>query len=278
MSAPSSGVIESSPVFPFARDEGGALMVCFHHAGGSASAFRPWTQWQRELSVLPVELPGKATRSREAPSETADSLVTALVGAIAPVVAGRDYVLYGHSMGAMLAFETAVRLEGERGLPPAMLVVAGRHAPTRSPQARYRSTDGDQALIDELRRLGGTPAEALDSPELLAWLLPRITADYRLDEALVHGGGTVSCPISAHIGTQDQDTPLELVEAWGEVTRGEIRIERFEGDHFFPYQGGRPYYRALEAQAAAAVSTGTTDQASTTTQTSQDDDSRRTAP
>ena len=240
--------------FPFVEDTGASrlrMMFCFHHAGGSAAVFRPWTKYQERLMVVPVELPGKATRISEKPATDGEQLVSSLAGAMAEMINDQEYCVYGHSMGAMLGFKTAALLESEYGMVPRLMVVAGRHEPLRSPVSHFHSSQGEEALVTELVRLGGTPAELLADRELLGWLLPQIIADYRIDETLVHRGEILSCPIHAHVGCEDTETPAELVVGWQAMTSAQFELRSFEGDHFFPHQPGTAYYRELEEEMCA---------------------------
>lgn len=239
--------------FPFVEDTGASrlrMMFCFHHAGGSAAVFRPWTKYQERLMVVPVELPGKATRISEKPATDGEQLVGSLAGAMAEMINDQEYCVYGHSMGAMLGFKTAALLESEYGMVPRLMVVAGRHEPLRSPVSHFHSSQGEEALISELVRLGGTPAELLADRELLGWLLPQIIADYRIDETLVHRGEILSCPIHAHVGCEDTETPAELVVGWQAMTSAQFELRSFEGDHFSPTSRERPTTGSLRRRCA----------------------------
>ncbi|MFE6281737.1 thioesterase II family protein [Streptomyces sp. NPDC057877] len=208
-------------------------VVCFPHAGGAASS---WRGLSAELSptvdVLAVQYPGRQDRHREAPVGDLHRLADLIAGVLGP---GRERprALLGHSMGASLAYEVAVRLAREPGGEPRLLVLSGRRAPSLPPRDRSWLRD-DAALIAKVRALGGTDAALLDDPELRELVLPALRGDYRaLASYQGTPGRTLSCPVLALAGGQDTDATAADVEAWRHHTSGDFRMRVFEGGHFF---------------------------------------------
>ena len=160
-------------------------------------------------------------------------LVEALTTAILPHL-GKPFAFFGHSMGAVVAFELARALR-RRGSPlPAALVVSG----ARAPQFRLGhvpSPEPDEAgFFTELKRLEGIPREALENPELLRVIMPALRADTRLYRAYSY---TPEPPlpfdIIAYGGEADPSVRPEHLQAWQEQTAGSFRCEIFPGGHFF---------------------------------------------
>lgn len=233
--------------FPFKdinsmRDEKKHKVFCFHHAGGSASTYRSWMTYDTDIDIFPIELPGKATRMTEDYIANYEELVPEIAKAINEVSCGQKYSLYGHSMGAMIAFKTAYMLQNEYSNKPSSLVVAGRHAPVDNIKDRYQTCMEDEVLIKELKRNNGTPTEILENKEILRVIIPAIKKDYKLNESLDYKGEIVDIPIIAHAGKEDLDASMELMERWELVTNSGFLIKEFQGNHFFLHDLGIDYY------------------------------------
>nr|WP_236700637.1 alpha/beta fold hydrolase [Allosalinactinospora lopnorensis] len=156
-------------------------LICLPHAVGSASSFF-WLSHalSPEIEVLSVQYPGRQDRHREHPigdiHELADRVLGALEGSL-----DRPFAFFGHSMGALIAFETALRLAQRAGRRPLRLFASSRSAPSRR-GGEVLDFDDDASLIARLRKLGGTNEQFLADPELLATVLPVARADYRAVE------------------------------------------------------------------------------------------------
>ncbi|MFG2622739.1 thioesterase II family protein [Streptomyces sp. NPDC048507] len=215
----------------------GPRLVCFPHAGGSATAY---TQLARalpaEFDVLAVQYPGRQDRYLEEPFTALDRLVAAVAGELAGELAAdpaRPYALFGHSMGALVAFETA-RLLAERGLPaPRRLFLSGRDAPGARSGAHYRDY-GDDEVLAEVRGLGGTDRATLENPEILEMVLPALRADYRaLATYEWRPAEPLATPVSVLVGDADPVVTVEEARRWREHTRGAFDLRVFRGGHFY---------------------------------------------
>lgn len=219
-------------------------LFCVPYAGGDDALFRGW--WQElpaDVEVCPIRLPGRAGR-RVPPFSRIAPLVRALADALEPELA-RPYALYGHSMGARIAFELA-REQRRRGRPePALLAVSGRRAPHLPDRDPLHALPEDQ-LIARLRRLGGTPEAILREPELMALFLPILRADLAVNEADdLPSEAPLACPIAAFGGTHDDRCRQSELEAWRDHTRGAFSAESFSGGHFFVHTARRELLAAL---------------------------------
>jgi surfactin synthase thioesterase subunit len=172
-------------------------LVCLPHAGGSASFFFPMSRaLAGTVEVLAVQYPGRQDRLKEPPIATIPLLADAVYDALLPWT-DRPFAFFGHSMGAILAFETARRLEREKGLVAAALFASGRRAPA-TPRTETVHRRDDDGLIDEIRRLSGTDNQLLADPEIMRMVLPAIRADYRAAETYrLDADVRVACPIAA---------------------------------------------------------------------------------
>ncbi|MBO4274845.1 thioesterase II family protein [Microbispora triticiradicis] len=214
---------------------GPATLVCFPHAGGSASYFSTLSGLLRSSNrVLALQYPGRQDRLRERCLSTIDELADEAFNALEPLMGG-PVALFGHSMGAMIAFEVATRMKRRRGLDPAALFVSGRRAPSRD-----RADDeivhlgGDSALVAEMKRLSGTDARVLDDPEVVEMILPALRSDYRAVETYRYRPGPrLGCPTIALTGDDDPKAGPDEVDAWRDHTSGEFRMHVFPGGHFY---------------------------------------------
>jgi len=145
----------------------------------------------------------------------------------------RPFALFGHSLGALLAFEVTRALR-RRGAPlPAGLFVAACEAPDRLPSAQLHLLP-DDALVAELRRLGGTPEQILRDPDFQALLLPIVRADLAVRETYAYAAEPpIPCPITVMIGSHDPQVDAAAAESWRLHTTAPTRVRRFWGDHFF---------------------------------------------
>ncbi|MFC6632699.1 thioesterase II family protein [Microbulbifer taiwanensis] len=221
-------------------------LFCLPCAGASATMY---LRWRRQLPawirVLPLELPGRGSRLGEPFVEDFRALVSLLCEEIYLRAPGR-WAIFGHSMGALLAFGVAARLQRLRATAPEMLIVSASPAPAHRDPQRYPDTLDEAALIADLRRQGGTPPAVFDSPELLRMTLDTLAADYRVCESLdSRPGAPLQIPVQVFAGRDDAIAPA-AVEAWREETESEFSLQWFDGGHFFIRQQEAQLLQALE--------------------------------
>ncbi len=209
-------------------------LLCFAYAGGGPPIFHHWAGGlPAGVEVCAVQLPGRGARVREAPFTRLAPLVETLASALRPDL-DKPFALFGHSVGALIAFELARALR-RRGQPlPAHLFVSGCGAP-QLPDPRlpiHALPDGE--FVAELAQLGGTPAEVLAHAELMALLLPALRADFALSETYVCAEEPpLACPVTAFGGVDDARVSRDRLEGWREQTVGSFTLRLFPGDHFF---------------------------------------------
>ena len=229
-------------------------LFCFPYAGGSASAYARWPErLPPGIDVRPVQLPGRWNRLREAPLTRFDDVTRAL-GEELPPYLDCPFALFGHSMGALLAFEIARDLR-RRGLPqPIHLFVSGHRAP-HIPDPDLPGADlSDEAFIERLRELNGTPREVIDRPDVMDLLLPTIRADFSVCRTYTHvPEPPLDCPLTVFGGVDDDETADGQLDAWREHATGRWMLYTFPGDHFFIHSAEAVLLKALSASLAASV-------------------------
>lgn len=229
-------------------------LFCFPHAGGGAGFFRSWCALLAPgIDVRPIQLPGRETRIGEPPLRRVEQVLEPLCSGMGPYL-DRPYALFGHSMGALLAYETARRLSDGGRPGPMCLIVSGRRAPGRTANRPPLSALPDDEFVARVARLNGIPQEVLDEPDLVSMILPALRADYELAETYRRlAGNRLSCPVVAYAATDDPEVEPAGVHAWQEETSGRFMVREYAGDHFY-LKGNRPdVMRAIRADLHAAL-------------------------
>ncbi|WP_406181088.1 thioesterase II family protein [Streptomyces sp. NBC_01006] len=218
---------------PRHRDGAAVRLYCLPWAGSGASAYRPWARtFPASVEVVPVALPGRERRLREEPLRTVDALADALVPVLRADI-DRPYALFGHSMGALIAFEAALRLTRD-GLPPARLFVSGSRAPHRPLHYGGLHTLAPGPFLEAVRRFQPEPGGALDDDELAELFLPTLHVDFAAAETYRRPSDTrVACPVSAFGGDADPLVDAADVAAWRLHTSGPFTSYSIEGGHLF---------------------------------------------
>jgi surfactin synthase thioesterase subunit len=215
-------------------DPDATRLICFPYAGGAASYYFPLARALAPgLEVYAVQYPGRQDRRREPCFEGIAPLADAVADAMDGLL-DRPFAFFGHSMGAVVAFEVALRLRARLDPGPVRLFASGRRAPSalRTETVHRRDDDG---LIAELIRLGGTDRRSMQDEDIRAMTLPPVRADYAAIETyrLAPGTPRLECPITVLSGSSDpHTTPAELA-AWAEHTTDEPEFHEFPGGHFF---------------------------------------------
>jgi surfactin synthase thioesterase subunit len=216
------------------RAAGTLRLFCFPWAGGGTLAYRGWREPLAELAqVVPVRLAGRESRASEPALESMDTLVAELLAATRPYL-DTPYAFFGHSMGAIVAFELTRALRAA-GLPlPRMLVASGARAPRFRAHHKPVPEPALRDFIEELRRLDGFPPSILNNPELMKLALPALLSDARLYR---HYGYTpdapLDLPVCAYGGDGDPNVTTEHLDAWREITTGAFERIEFPGGHFY---------------------------------------------
>jgi len=209
-----------------------ARLVCLPHAGGSAPFFLPVAaKLSPDVDVVAIQYPGRQDRRMEQPLTD----VRALADKIHAILLRQPplpLTFFGHSLGAIIAFETIRRLEAS-GSPTVRLFASGRRAPSAHRDESVHRRD-DNGILAEVRRLNGTASSLLSDDELMRAALPALRADYQAAETYrCDPEVTIECPVTVLTGDADPKTTLSEATAWERHTTGECTVRTFPGGHFF---------------------------------------------
>ena len=215
--------------------EPGVRLLCLPHAGSGAAGFYRWKRAApKGIAVCPVMLPGREARLAEPAMLSVGEIVSALMAELRGEMA-RPYAIFGHSMSALIAFEWARALEHEGMREPEVLFVSGREAAQRELGHRELHRMEDEAMLRALEaKYGGDANEVLMDAEMREVFLPIVRADLTVVETYRFvAGEKLKCDVRAFAGIEDKSVTEEGLAAWGEVTSGSFRAQRFAGDHFY---------------------------------------------
>ncbi|MDQ3289031.1 MAG: alpha/beta fold hydrolase [Pseudomonadota bacterium] len=222
-------------------------LFCFPYAGGGASTYRKWSPClPTGVELLAAQMPGRETRLNEPPLRDMDLVVARLATAIEPLL-DRPFAFFGHSLGALIAFELTRLLRSRGHRLPEHLVVSGRRAPNVPRERRALHDLPDNELIDEIRKMSGTSEAVLQNDELMALVLPTLRADFAVHDTYCYRQeAPLDVPISIFGGLDDIATTPENLSAWNAMTTREARLSLFRGGHFFIEDARGEVLAALE--------------------------------
>ena len=214
-------------------DASAGRLVCFPHAGGSASYYHPLSErFSPAVDVIALQYPGRQDRRQEACIRNIQILADKITEQLLRL-SDKPTLFFGHSMGATLAFEVAWRLEEKGRNAPLRVIVSGRSAPGIVRSERVHQLD-DAGILAEIRHLNGTESALLEDEEILRMSLPSIRGDYQAIETYSYTAGRIlGCPITMFTGDSDPRTTIEEADAWRYYTKGSFRIRVFPGGHFY---------------------------------------------
>jgi surfactin synthase thioesterase subunit len=220
-------------VFATGREPPRLRLICLPYAGGGATVFRTWAQsLPPGVEVVAPELPGRGSRMADRPVRRLTALVDELGARVRPHL-DRPFALFGHSLGALVAFELARRLRRE-GAAPRLLFASAAGAPQHGHGERAYHTLPDAEFVRKIASLNGTAPAVLLHGELMRLLLPALRADFEAFETYAYAAEPpLDCPIAGLVGAQDSLVRAGDMEGWREQTSARFALHVIAGDHFF---------------------------------------------
>ena len=208
-------------------------LFCLPPAGSGANTYLPWKQTPTDgLSIEAISLPGRESRISESIPETLEDLASLLCHEIIPAIRG-PYCLFGYSMGALLAYEIAIKLQSHQYRLPEKFFALAASAPQcdRAQQPLIHELTSE-AFNQQLSELGGTPSEVLASPELMELFEPILRQDFKLCETYqASGQQKLDCPIFIFEAKDDSLVPAEHSAPWQDLSLAYSKRYQLPGGH-----------------------------------------------
>jgi medium-chain acyl-[acyl-carrier-protein] hydrolase len=221
-------------VCPEPLQDANLRLFCFPFAGGGASNYVTWShQLPSSIEVRGVQLPGHESRLDEDAHTSLPPLIEGLHDVIRSFL-DRPFAFFGHSLGAIIAFELVRQLRTEREPMPAVLIVSGCRGPQVPRPEPPIHTLPDDAFAERIQGFGGTPSEILQDEAMRDLFLPVLRADLAIRETYTYTDAPpLQIPIFAHGGTNDPLVRVSELRAWSEQTSASFGVWTYEGEHFF---------------------------------------------
>ena len=231
-----SASLASNPWIGFhhARPSAQSRLFCFPYAGAGASVFRTWPALlSRSVEICGMQYPGREQRVDEPYCTDILVLAETLAAELAPYLTTR-FAFFGHSLGALVAYEVT-RILRDRHLPmPARLFISGRHAPHLASRHNPLHRLPDPQFIACMRQFNALPVEVFGNSELLSLLVPILKADFAMGENYIYvDGPPLTVPMSVFAGPGDPGISPEDLTAWRELAAGPFEWKQFPGGHLF---------------------------------------------
>ncbi|MDR7132686.1 surfactin synthase thioesterase subunit [Algoriphagus sp. 4150] len=224
-------------------------LFCFPYAGGAAIIYENWRQFSNlRIEVKPVELAGHGKRFNDTPYDSLEEAVEDLFQIIIEEIKEHDYAFFGHSMGSTIAYELALKIKELNVRQPKHLFFSGKGAPDVK-----EKKDKKYHLLDEVQfkkkilKLGGTPEEFFEHPDLLELFIPILRNDFKLASTSFETRklSPFECEISILLG-KDEEISAEQVYGWRNHTNKTCSIYFFNGNHFFLNHEGKELFRVIK--------------------------------
>ncbi|MGM1061397.1 thioesterase II family protein [Saccharothrix sp. Mg75] len=224
-------------------------VMCLPYAGGGAGVFRPWqNQPGLPFRVVPVQLPGRDEWFVREPCTTMAAAARVCADQVREAAGTGPFAVFGHSFGALLAYETTRLLAADGARLPERLVVSGAAAPDVARPRMDGALLDDDAFVARLRGLVGYDHEAWHEPELRELLLPALRADLEVQDGYAPPpGGPLTVPVSVLRGTEDELVPYEDAARWAEHTSAETTVVDVPGGHMYFTQDWPLFWKTLGA-------------------------------
>lgn len=215
-------------------EEAGLRLFCFPYAGAGASLFSSWRSYLPDnVELYALQMPGRENRFSEQHCTDMQYLVDHLIEEM-QAMSDLPFIIYGHSMGALIAYELTKQLSSKQLKLPSHLLVAGKMAPHFDDGLHQIHQLEDQQFISELHHRYGGLDDVINEPELLELIIPILKSDIQLIEQYTpEVNQLINVPISAIVGCQDQSVNKQGISAWRELSALDYSCDEVPGGHFF---------------------------------------------
>ena len=215
-------------------------VICFPYAGGNATMFQGWqNELPPDVAIYALHAPGRATRFFEDAYNSMDRLVEDLLLEVS-ILESTPYILYGHSLGARVAYEFVKRAMKLGYSSPIHFIASGSRSPDTPCFSNPTFNLPKEQFIKTLRNMEGTPQEVLENDEFMELLMPTLRADFQIAEEYIGEVSQLPCSLSVLGGRDDQNIGMKELMRWQKFTQYECDVQIFEGGHFFINESNKP--------------------------------------
>lgn len=210
-------------------------IFAFPFAGASAEFYAGWNNFfPKKITFLPIQLPGRSWRCEDPLIDNVKSMVKSIYLDLKKYLIKRPFAFFGHSMGALLAFELTRFLQKETTLLPDHLFLSGHQHPSNPRKYVNMHLLDNESLIKKMISFGGTSKEIFECSEMTQLLLPVIRSDFKLCETYKYYiDDPLNCSLEIFTGTDDEMVVFEYLKAWKAETSKECNFHEFSGNHFY---------------------------------------------
>jgi medium-chain acyl-[acyl-carrier-protein] hydrolase len=225
-----------SLVWPKPNPNANVRLFCVPYAGGCPQVYHQWPDTlPSSIEVCSISLPGRRKRFAEPPFTRMKPAVQAILADLMPYL-DKPFAIFGHSMGALIAYELASTLQRSRLATPGHLFVSGCYS-AKMPNPRPLHTLPDADFKEAICLLDGMPTEVLNNAEIMDLITPTLRADFTLAETYCDtNGAKLNCPVTAFGGSDDPMTSPDEIELWRHTTNSSFSLHILPGNHFFLHQ------------------------------------------
>jgi len=223
------------------RSEATARLFLFPYAGGNAAMYREWLPlFPADIAVQGIQPPGRLDRRAEPLFTEVEPIVEAAAEAIANELDGRPYALFGHSLGALMAYRVAVALADDYGDPPILVAAAGWTPEGFNMPTEEQVNLPQDELVSWIVSLGSLPPVIYEDPDMLAVTIPPTRADLTACARYTDDGARLPCPVVTYTGRDDPLVAPDAVESWARRAPEFLGNSSYPGGHFFIYDAVLP--------------------------------------
>lgn len=213
-------------------------IFCLPHAGSSAWNYLQWRKYtDQRIEIVPLELAGRGEKQNLPLRQTMEETISDVIGDFKNAYTGGKYAVFGHSLGAWIAYELYYHFEEENIPLPESMIFSGNCTPFSGKEGIVRMDMQDDEFMEKLISLGGMSRQILTENSLYNTYKQIFRADFSVAESYtaVAVERQITCPVIVLGGTEDSSVSTEDLMEWRKVTTGRYTIRKIAGNHFFPF-------------------------------------------
>lgn len=211
-------------------------IIFFPFAGGHKFSYQSLIEnMENKDKIKVIEYPGRGTRMKEEFANTFDELVEDCLSQIKSILDNKEnYILYGHSMGGLLAYEISMKIQEANNKLPEKLVITGRTPPSKVRTVNY-TNQSDDMFWANVCNLGGIPKDFRDNEDFKSFAMPILRADFSIYESYTYreNKDKLKIPIDVFYGSEEHTDGDNIMQDWKKESDSHVQLSELKGDHFF---------------------------------------------